>query len=108
MFWAYREDAMELYYAFRWATMHSLEDWLDRLAMLGIIEEEDYHREVGKIFSIPKCCREWFIYLMCGLKVENALLETDGLYGKDNLQEKFCYVRCPYCRNVRDGRTVNE
>ena len=85
-----------------------MEDWLDRLAMLGVIKEEDYHRELGKVFDIPRCCREWYIYLMCSVKVEDALLATDRTYGEDKLHEEFWYVRCPYCRNVRDGRLLNE
>ena len=108
MFWAYKENAVELYYAFRWASIYKKEDWLDRLAMLGVIKEEDYHREIGKIHNIPKCCREWFIYLMCHVGVEDPLLATDRTYGDDKLQEEFRYVRCPYCRNVRDGRLLNE
>ena len=91
---------MELYYAFRWASISKKEDWIDRLAMLGVIEEEDYHREVGKIHHIPKCCREWFIYLTnmeSWLQID-PLFFTDERYGRDKLQEEFWYVRCPDCR----------
>ena len=95
MFWAYKENAVELYYKFRWATYTDKEDWLDRLAMLGVIEEEDYHRELGKVFDIPKCCREWFIYLTCKVEVKNPLTVTDKMFGKD--LSHLEYVRCPKC-----------
>ena len=103
MFWADKEDAVELYYKFRWATSHEMEDWLDRLAMLGVIEEEDYHRELGKIFDIPECCREWFIYLSCKCQVKNPLISTDNICGND--LSRCGYVRCPYCRT--NGRGDN-
>jgi hypothetical protein len=72
--------------------------------MLGTIEEEDYHREVGKIHNIPKCCREWFIYMICTVKVEEPLTATDRMYGED----RYGYVRCPYCRTEGEGRLIDE
>ena len=96
MFWAYKEDATE-----NWLKARSpiyMEDWLDRLAVMGVITEKDYHIEVGKIYGIPKCCREWFVYLTCYIGWQDALVATDMIYGDDCLQDLFDYVRCPKCR----------
>ncbi len=102
MFWAYMQEATDTWKWFRHKYILStgaiFEDWLDRLAVMGVIEEEDWHREHGNFYNIPKCCIEWYISIKVYKGEEDPLVVTDILFGKDERVDDFGYVRCPNCR----------
>lgn len=97
MFWAYEDNAIKRY-LHRQSEDSSMEIWLNRLAVMGVIEEVDWITENGKFFGIPRCCREWFIFIKLIIGEDNPLLITDKEFGDDRFQEMFDYVRCPECR----------
>ena len=101
MFWAYKDGATKKYITERgpnWRRQGKFfEDWLDRLLIMGVIEEEDWNRENGNFENFPKCCVEWFIELINVPEAEKVgkSVFTDRHFGKDNF---VGYVRCPNCR----------
>lgn len=102
MHWAYKENAVAKYYYLRRSMRHygrMFEDWLDRLIIMGVIELEDYERELAKVFNVPKCCVEWFIWLG-QVGIESQCEYMAGFYGYDDPDE-YEYVRCPMCRTNR-------
>ncbi len=101
MFWAHRDGATRKYLSERgpnWRRQGKFfEDWIDRLLVMGVIEERDWDMENGKYFDIPKCCIEWFIELIGVPEAEEIgkSVYTDKHFGKDYF---VGYVRCPKCR----------
>jgi len=108
MFWAYLDDAAERYLYSRRLRIENRDagefqnapfhDWLDRLAVMGIIQEDDYHREGGKADGIPACCIKWFIFMSCEIKITDCWSVLDFIYGRSNTDTECGYVRCPKCR----------
>jgi hypothetical protein len=73
------------------------EDFIAKLVVLGKIEVEDWDRETGKHYGIPKCCVEWYITLdKIGIHDQGGYM--DRMYGED--VSKAGYVRCPKCVNA--------
>lgn len=101
-FWAYRERAMEYYQFFKSIQSHDdFISWLDRLAVMGTIAEEDWHKEYGKHCRYPKCCINWFIFMAVSLNIERVGVMSNYLYGYSG---EYNYVKCPTCRRTNVHR----
>jgi len=106
VFWGHREDAVEIWRGTRreyfLSTNKIFEDWLDRLIVMGVIKEEDWHRENGKYSGFPECCINWFLHVSCHMGIKFPLLYTDAICGRD--ESDYEYVLCPNCRKKLNGR----
>lgn len=100
MFWAYRDNASEIYLRdkgeYYIPLKRYVDIWLDRMVVMGKIEQDDWNRENGKYFGIPRCCVEWYIFLH-SLNIEPIGSFMNVVFGEDD-HDKYQYVRCPKCR----------
>ena len=68
------------------------EKFIVKFREFGKIEEDDFHREMGKISGIPKCCIDNFIFL----KMQNTP-PAFYMHARYNIPDIADYVMCKDC-----------